>query len=414
MKLTRGGWALLGLLALIAGMTPSSNPTIFIVIAVLAAMLVLNVPLALMAVRGFSLRRDHPTHVREGAAVRVSLHVVNKTRFARTLLRFCDTIPGRTDPELVQLPLLEPGGRHAVVYTCRAARRGVYALRTCRIESSSPFGLVDAHVSVPARSDLVVYPIYYDLAGAPLPFHKSYSGITAAPGARPGEGLSFFGLREYRPGDPIRKIHWPTTVRTRKVMIKEFEEDVHSTVAIILDSHHRSLARGMNDDTNLEVAIRAAASFANHMLVCGHPLVFNCADAATGAILSCKTAGDLTPVLDALARLEPGPLPAVDLLAACEGTTSRMPNWIVLLLSPERRALERLLRARSQGIEIVLVIGHGVRATEVGTGSDAAGGKLLDMLAGAGVRIIDLAVGDDIQGRLMTGLKNPGKIRSMP
>lgn len=406
MKLTHGGWALVGLIALILTMASSSNPTIFIVLAAFVALLLLNVPLAFVSVRGLSIRRDHPTHVREGTEVRVRLFVVNRARSTRILLRFFDTLPGRSTGEPAALPLIEAGERRTVTYTCQANRRGLYTFHACRVESSSPFGLVNARVSVPATSELVVYPIYYELSGATLPFHKSFTGITAAPGARPGEGLSFFGLREYRPGDPIRKIHWPTTVRTRTVMVKEFEEDVHSSVSIFMDTYRHSVAtRG--EDTNLEVAIRAAASLANHLLVSGHPLSFTCADAASGALRTDKTAGDLTPILDALARVSPGTVPAHDLLAAAEGSTAKMSNWIVILLNPDPTVLERLLHVRSQGIEILLILADGSTA-----GAPAPEAALMGMLEGAGIVTIRLAIGDDIQGRLMTGLRASTKLRS--
>ncbi len=43
------------------------------------------------------------------------------------------------------------------------------------------------------------------------------------------------GIREYSPGDPLNKIHWPSTARIRKIMVKEFDQDPQSDVYLLLD-----------------------------------------------------------------------------------------------------------------------------------------------------------------------------------
>jgi uncharacterized protein (DUF58 family) len=43
------------------------------------------------------------------------------------------------------------------------------------------------------------------------------------------------GIREYAPGDPLNKIHWPSTARIRKIMVKEFDQDPQSDVYLLLD-----------------------------------------------------------------------------------------------------------------------------------------------------------------------------------
>ena len=65
MRLSRGGFALMGLIALVVIVAPSSSPTIFIVLACFLSLLILNIPYAILSVRGLSILRNHPTHVRE-------------------------------------------------------------------------------------------------------------------------------------------------------------------------------------------------------------------------------------------------------------------------------------------------------------------------------------------------------------
>lgn len=51
------------------------------------------------------------------------------------------------------------------------------------------------------------------------------------------------GVREYSPGDPLSRVHWPTTVRRDKLMVKEFDEDSKSCVWLLLDAQKGKYVR---------------------------------------------------------------------------------------------------------------------------------------------------------------------------
>jgi uncharacterized protein (DUF58 family) len=85
-------------------------------------------------------------------------------------------------------------------------------------------------------------------------------GITAAWSI--GESDEFVSLREYRDGDSLRKIHWPSTAksqaRQQKPVVKEFQDEFFARNALILDL-------SVDDDDILEEAIAVAASIAMEM-----------------------------------------------------------------------------------------------------------------------------------------------------
>jgi uncharacterized protein (DUF58 family) len=68
--------------------------------------------------------------------------------------------------------------------------------------------------------------------------------------------LSFHALREYVPGDSYRHVHWKSTAKTGKLMVRQYEETRHSRIAIITDL---GLA-GYASDDEFEMAVSAAAS----------------------------------------------------------------------------------------------------------------------------------------------------------
>lgn len=406
---TRGGVALAGLIVYVLILSVPATAPVCIVASFLMALILLNVPYAMLAVRGVTVQREHPSHVREGADLNVVLRVTNTTGSARILLCLSDRGPEKNNDESLQIPLLSGGKTETVAYACKAGRRGVYTFEECFIESSSPFGLVNARRKADAKSELVVYPLYYELQGAVFPFRKSSSGMTSAPGARAGEGASFFGLRDYRPGDPIRKIHWASSMRAGNILVKEFEEDMHSSVAIVLDTFKSSVVtRGQ--DSNLEVAIRVAASLANHTLVNGHPTALAYFDESSKSLRVDKTLGDFTPVLDGLARLKPSSMKPADLIWSAGSSLPRHSNLVVVLLSPDREAMEQILRRRAQGIEVMLVLA-GQCAGNAGDSELPWLAGMLDVFENAGVTTIMTGPGDDIQASLSLQVKARTRIR---
>ena len=403
MSLTRGGTAIVLLVAFSLSVASSTNATIYIAVSCLISLLVLNAVLAFRSVRGLTLSREHPSHIMEDSDMTVRLCVFNHSRNARTLLRLFDWGPDGRNRVPAQITMLAGGESETVSYSRGSGKRGVHNFAGCSIETSFPFGLINARRFVSADSQFVAYPVYYELAGAIFPFHKTYSGMTTAPGFRPGEGPSFFGLREYREGDPLRKIHWPTTVRARTVIVKEFEEDMHNSMTILLDTFKPAIAAS-GADTNLEAAIRATASLANYALAASHPVSLSFFDGTSNTPMLVRSTGDMTSVLDALARLKPSGIPPAELIAKCGTSASRRSNWIVLLLRTDREAMTRLLQARSQGAEIVVVATDPEDVLCADSRPEWMP-ALLDLFETAGINIVHIRPGDNIQACLSRNLR---------
>ncbi|MBD3211576.1 MAG: DUF58 domain-containing protein, partial [Candidatus Lokiarchaeota archaeon] len=71
-----------------------------------------------------------------------------------------------------------------------------------------------------------------------------------------GLGSEFYGMRKYVFGDQFRLIDWKASVRTQKLIVREFESERDITVMILVDSSN-SMAGGAIDNTKFEYAIRA-------------------------------------------------------------------------------------------------------------------------------------------------------------
>ena len=115
---------------------------------------------------------------------------------------------------------------------CR--ERGRFRLGPITLTSGDPFGLFRIRYHLAHTSNIVVYPSTVALRSFPLP-------IGMLPG---GDALrrrthyittNASGVRDYAPGDPFNRIHWKSTARKDRLIVKEFELDPLADVWIILD-----------------------------------------------------------------------------------------------------------------------------------------------------------------------------------
>jgi uncharacterized protein (DUF58 family) len=143
-------------------------------------------------------------------------------------------------------------------------RRGRFSLGPVWVTSGDPFGIFRVSRKLTDGTTVVVYP-----RAVPLP------RFGRVPGELPGGSLqgvrvqfstpNVSSVREYRPGDAVNRIHWPTTARTTRLMVREFELDPTADVWIVLDLN-ADVHAGSGLASTEEYAVTAAASLARHLL----------------------------------------------------------------------------------------------------------------------------------------------------
>jgi uncharacterized protein (DUF58 family) len=133
------------------------------------------------------------------------------------------------------LTMIERHGSRSYLARTRLIRRGVFPLGPTVLASGDIFGLFPANDRITADESLLVYPLMFEIQSFPLP-----SGLLSG-----GEALrrrthqitpNASGVRDYAPGDPLNRIHWVSTARRRRLMVKEFELDPLADVWIFLDA----------------------------------------------------------------------------------------------------------------------------------------------------------------------------------
>jgi uncharacterized protein (DUF58 family) len=146
-------------------------------------------------------------------------------------------------------------------------RRGAYPLSPPRIASGFPFGLRTATRPVAVPSSLLVWPRTFPVGPIPMTSGgRSYEG--AAVRDRAGHSGDLLGVRPYRRGDPLRRVHWPQTARNGELIVCELQECAMPRVQVVVDTHPESHA-GAGPDGSREWAIRIAASFVEDWIAQG-------------------------------------------------------------------------------------------------------------------------------------------------
>jgi uncharacterized protein (DUF58 family) len=161
----------------------------------------------------------------------------------------------------VPLPALPPGGVLEIPVEIMPRRRGPMRLSGLTIARNDPFGLYRSLFIVPLSQSVLILPKRYPLPPIQLPGTRRYQpgGVSLAQSV--GDSEEFTSLRDYRPGDPLRRIHWRAWARTGKPIVKEYQDEYFVRHALILDTFQA-------DEASLifEEAVSIAASFASSIL----------------------------------------------------------------------------------------------------------------------------------------------------
>ena len=213
------------------------------------------------------LTRTAPERTRVGDEVRVGLTLTNPSRSALPLMRIEDHHEA-FDPLVVVSERLA-GRSSAEIETVRMARRrGAFSGGKAVIVSGAPFGMARSIRSVGVSTEVTVVPRWVELTSFPIREPSSTPSEVLHERARTGAGAEYLGVREYRPGDPMRWIHWRSSARAGHLIVREYEEEVASPVDIVLGGADT----GTPPDSSFEAAVAAAASIAVYAISTGHPV----------------------------------------------------------------------------------------------------------------------------------------------
>jgi uncharacterized protein (DUF58 family) len=179
-------------------------------------------------------RHTHTLRAQAGQLFEERLALHNDGRWGKLWLEARDhsELPGHEASRVVVA--LDPRQERAWIVRTLCLRRGRFRLGPVTLSSGDPFGLFQVSRQVPQTANIVVYPVTVNLPDFTLP-------LGLLPG---GDALrrrthyvtaNASTVRDYEPGDSFNRIHWRSTARRDRLMVKEFELDPQADVWLFLD-----------------------------------------------------------------------------------------------------------------------------------------------------------------------------------
>jgi len=257
------------------------------------------------------------------------------------------------------LPSIPAGATGEVEMQLVPRRRGHVRLPALSLWRADPLGLTKAGREIPLPETLLVLPRRYPVPTPELPGHRHYQrgGVVQSPSV--GEAEEFLSLRDYRPGDPLRCIHWRSWAKTGHPVVKEYQEEYFVRHALILDSF-----AGPGQNEAFEDAVSIAASLVTRMPAPDILLDLIVAAPQGHSVSADRGRRGDSHLLETLASLPPAPGGTImalrPLLAERLGLLS---GCVCVLLGwdGERQELVGWLRGAGLAVEVYAVIGGETR-----------------------------------------------------
>ena len=257
------------------------------------------------------------------------------------------------DVEGGEVAALDPGERQELKLAFTPRRRGRIELAGLTLGRPDPLGLVQGLARLPLPAHLIALPRRYRLPDIALPGRRKFQPGGVSLAASVGDSEEFLALRDYRPGDPLQRLHWKSFARTGKPVVKDYQDEFFERHALVLDTGTRS-----GEDAAFEDAVALAASFVYTIDTheCLLDLLF------VGDSVRAYTAGrgqlQFQHMLEVLAAVTPSePAAFAELARSVTARGESLTSVILILLGwdEERRKLAAALRGAGAEVRTLLV-----------------------------------------------------------
>ncbi len=255
------------------------------------------------------LERRLVDHAFGGEDIPVDLRLSNAGRIPIPWITVDESLPVelREAPFGARALSLPPRGERSFRYMLVTRQRGYYTLGPARLQVGDILGIQRYEMVVPQPAPFVVYPRVLPLERLGLP---TRSALVALPDRTPlfEDPSRIMGVREYRPGDSPRRIHWGASARSSQLLVKQYQPSIARELLLCLDLFSNDYPFHQWFDA-IEEAVVVASSLTSHSIVrdgLTAGLVTVAQDAVTGEVerMVVPPGRHLIPILEVLARVK--------------------------------------------------------------------------------------------------------------
>ena len=238
--------------------------------------------------------------------------------------------------------------------------RGVYDVGVLEVEATDIFGLLKwrrriEKIRAEEKKTLLVYPRCPEL-GRGSQIRREDEGSMEDPFSRAAELSSVAEIRDFREGDPLKRIHWKLSARQQKLLVKEFEGTVAAESVIVLDCTEHGLkgeAAAQLEDTMTETAAAFAKRFCDDFRAL-HLVTYS----DERREVSGGTPGDFQAIYTHLAKVPFGGSTSIASAIALESETAggTLESLVLITGEPSDELFERLCALAVGGCQITLIL----------------------------------------------------------
>ncbi len=342
------------------------------------------------------IRRQVPERARVGSDVIITYAIHNKS--VVPALDVCMDSYLREkglifDPAPAAVNMIRKKSDISLKTSVYAKRRGLYTLHRPIADSGFPLGMFKWSCRDGFQQKLHIYPAFHTLLDLELPVGKRFQKEGTSRVAKVGESLDFAGCRDFRSGDDPRHIHWQSSARSNQLIVKEYQEEYLSRVAVIVDTNVKpqkfDVRRALTlkpEYPALEAAVSITAALADFLARGDFVIDFFAAGPEIYHFQGGRSLSCLDNILDILACIEPSKekkLDDVTPIILNEVRSIGSAVVIVLDWDEERRKFVQTLRNNGVAVKILLVM----EGTEVAVPEDVRILEPSDILRGGVKRL---------------------------
>jgi len=262
-------------------------------------------------------------------------------------------IPGLKIAEVVSLPNLISFRKFDIDFTVQ--QRGEFTLGPLVVKSADPFGLFPHEEEQADQQNLVVFPRVSE-----IPDYAAPSSLVTGDTARRRHSYvlspEVSSIRDYDSGDAVSRIHWRSTARTGKLMVKTFDQGRSNEMWVIMDQE-AGQALGEGADSTDELAATIVASTVHKYMSLQLPVGFSSVGTRSLLARPDRSGAQRLNIIRHIARSRPeGTQPVFDLIAEIERDVGRDSSLIVVTASPDGDWVDALGALQKRGVFTVAVV----------------------------------------------------------
>jgi uncharacterized protein (DUF58 family) len=214
-----------------------------------------------------------PSRTTVGVPVHGRLHVEN--RWPLSVGKPIVLVASGTANRWARLPTIPARGSHVEDFQVPAPHRGVVPVGPVIYRRTDPVGLFSRRIRWAEAAELLIRPAMVDLEGLPMGQFRDLEGLPSDQISM--SDLAFHALREYVPGDELRHVHWRSSARAGRLLVRQYHDTRRTAATLLVDTHPDAYASPDDFELALSVAAsitaRAARDAYELTLVCGEQTV---------------------------------------------------------------------------------------------------------------------------------------------